>query len=297
MGSLIILSEEERLSDPDSSLLFNVPIGLLDPNHPAISLEASKAILRDRYHKKLIADGLETGNFQLDNNGNVVFQTKLLQHSFAGFIFEALAVRLFNDNLRTIGLRAFSWCTNKEKIKNDYIDQFKAIGKGFISTKNRFPSFYEYQSRFDIIFIRYKFQKNVYEPATVLGTTNDAGIQIKAITGNERSEIIDPLLSGKYTHVLTFLRHSNGIHSHTICMQIIESMHRNKEITLSQLHKLQDSICSPEMLGEDQRNVDDYYNYISYWYQGRANLDPIIYEGIGLEIKGFKYEHGILVPE
>jgi hypothetical protein len=297
VSSLIVLSEQERLADADSSLLFSVPLGLLDPNHPAMSLEASRAILRDRYHNKLIADGLETGNFKLDSNGNIIFETKLPQYSFAGFIFEALAVRLFNDNLRTIGRRAFSWCTKKEKVKNDYIDQFKAIGTGFISTKTSHPSFYGYQSRFDVIFIRFNFQKNIYEPATVLGTTNDAGVQIKAITGSERTEIIDPLIAGKYSHVLTFLRHPDGIHSHTVCMQIVESMYRSREISLSQLHELQDSIRSPEMLGEDQRNVDDYYNYISYWYQGRANPDPIIYEGVGLEVKGFKYESGILVPE
>lgn len=137
----------------------------------------------------------------------------------------------------------------------------------------------------------------MFEPATVLGTTNDAGIQIKAITGNEKAEIIDPLLSGKYSHVLTFLRHQDGIHSHTVCMQILDDMYRNREIELSQLHNLQDSIRSPEMLGEDQRNVDDYYQYINNWYQGRAEADPIIYEGVGLEVKGFKYESGILVPE
>lgn len=297
MGGLIILSEEERIADSDSSLLFNMPLGLLDPNHPAMSVEASRAILRDRYHNKLIADGLETGNFQLDSNGNVNFKTNLPQHSFSGFIFEALAVRLFNDNLRTIGRRAFSWCTKKEKVKDNYIDQFKAIGTGFISTKTNFTNFYAYQCRFDITFIRYNHLKAVYEPATVLGTTNDAGIQIKAITGNERTEIIEPLMSGKYSHVLTFLRHSNGIHSHTVCMQILDSMYRSREIELGQLHDLQDSIRCPEMLGEDQRNIDDYYKYISYWYQGRAASDSIIYEGVGLEVKGFKYERGILVPE
>lgn len=296
MSGLIVLSQTEKTQDPESSLLFTFPLGLLDPNHPAMSLEARRAILRDRYHERLIADGLETGNFQLDQNGNVNFKTNLPQFTFAGFIFEALAVRLFNDNMRTIGRRAFEWCTKKEKTKNSYIDQFKAIGTGFVTTKKQYPDFYSFHHRFDIQFIRLNPKNNMYEPVTVLGTTRDAGVQVKAITGNERTEIIDPLISGKYSNVLTFLRHSSGLHSHTVCMEILESMCRSREIDLAKKHELEDSIRSPEMLGEDQRNVDDYYNYINYWYQGRAQPDPIIYEGIGLEVKGFKYECGILVP-
>jgi hypothetical protein len=297
MGNLIVFSNQEKQEDTELDLLFNIPIGFIDPNHPDISVEMQKAILRDRYHDKLITDGIETGNFQLNQNGTINFQTKLPQYTFAGFIFEALAVRIFNDNMRTIGRNAFGWCTNRSKTKNDYIDQFKAIGTGFISTKQEHPDFYNFQHRFDIQFIRKNQKTELYDPATVLGTTRDAGVQVKAITGNEKTEIIEPLISGKYSHVLTFLRHADGLHSHTVCMQILNAMYRNHEIDLSQKNELEDSIRSPEMLGEDQRNVDDYYNYINHWYQGRAEPDNIIYEGVGLEIKGFKYSSGILVPD
>lgn len=296
MSDLIVLSRTDREQDHDLNIFFALPIGLLDPFHPAMSLEAKKIILRDRYHNKLIADGLETGNIQLGQDGKLLFFTKLPQFSFAGYIFEAFAVRLFNDNLRTIGRRAFSWCTNKERVKDDYIDQFKAIGTSFITTKSKYPEFYNCTHRFDVQFIRPTKASNLYEPATLLGTTRDAGIQIKAITGNEKSEIIDPIISGKYSHVLTFLRHANGMHSHAVCMEIINSMYRNREIELSTMHRLEESIKSPELLGEDQRSVDEYYQYIQHWYSGNANPDTIIYEGIGLEIKGFKYDGGILVP-
>lgn len=297
MSNLIILSQEEKQQDADSSILFQVPIGFLDPNHPNISIEAKKQILRDRYHKQLIQDGLETGNFTMNQDGSVNFRTNLAPHSFAGFIFEALAVRIFNDNLRTIGRRAFEWCTKRDRTKNDYLDQFKAIGTGFVTTQQTHPSIYSFQHRFDVQFIRPNPKDGEYESATVLGTSRDAGVQIKAITGNEKSEIIEPLISGKYSHVLTFLRHENGVHSSEICYNIIRQMYRNNEIDLSQKNQLEDSIKSPEMLGEDQRNVDDYYRYIHMWYMGQAQHDEIIYEGVGLEVKGFKYHNGILVPD
>lgn len=297
MGNLIILSEIEKQSDSESELLFQIPIGFLDPNHPNISIEVRKQILRDRYHNQLIQDGLETGNFTMNGDGSVNFRTNLPYHSFSGFIFEALAVRIFNDSWRTIGRRAFEWCTKRERTKNDYLEQFKAIGTGFVSTRQSYPSLYSFQHRFDIQFIRRNPKDGVYESATVLGTTRDAGVQIKAITGNEKAEIIEPLISGKYSHVVSFLRHDTGIHSVEVCYNIIRQMYKNHEIDLSQKDQLEDSIKSPEMLGEDQRNVDDYYNYIKMWYQGHAQPDSIIYEGVGLEVKGFKYSNGILVPD
>jgi hypothetical protein len=195
MSNLIVLSNQEKQENPALNLLFNIPIGFMDPNHPGVSVKAQKAILRDRYHDKLIADGLETGNFKLNQDGSVNFKTKLQQYTFAGFIFEALAVRLFNDNMRTIGRNAFEWCTNQVRMKNDsndYFDQFKAIGTGFISTKEQHLDFYHHgDNRFDIKFIRKNHAIDLYEPAIVLDSTRDAGIQVKAITGNEKTKIID----------------------------------------------------------------------------------------------------------
>ncbi|OUG59020.1 hypothetical protein AZZ62_005034, partial [Klebsiella variicola] len=43
--------------------------------------------------------------------------------------------------------------------------------------------------------------------------------------------------------------------------------------------------------------VDDYYRYILYWYSGRANSDQFIADGIGLEVKGYKYQNGLLIPD
>jgi len=295
MTNLVVLSDIEKNTDNELPLSFNTPISILDPFHESIPPELKKEILRQRYHDKLIADGIETGHFQVTAQG-ITFVTKQPIYSFAGFIFEAFSVRIVNDNINTIGKYMFSWCTKREKVKNDYINQFKAIGTGFITTKSAHPDFYSFQHKFDILFIRYK--NGLYEPATLLGTTREAGIQIKAITGNEKSEIIEPLISGKYTNVLTYLRHPDTkIHSYEVCMEIIKELYRQRSITLDRKNDLESRIKSPEMLGIDQRMVDEYYEYICAWYQGRATWDMNIYDGIGLEVKGYKYSNGILIPD
>lgn len=296
MTDKIIISDEEKHADVELEILFSGPLSLLDPRHPAVSEELQKKILHDRYQHKLIADGLETGHFFYDQDNILRFQTKQPIYTFAGFIFEAYAVNMFNNNMRTIGKKAFSWCTNREQCKDDYIDQFKVIGTGFITTRSLYPGFYGPQSNFDLLFIRKNLRQDVHEPATVLGTTNQAGIQIKAITGSEESEIIQPLRTGRYSHVLTVLRHTNGVHSFNRCMEILNSMYRNGEIQLSEKYDLERRISHPEMFGIDQREIDDYYQYILYWWNGHAQPDQFIKEGAGLEIKGYKYSNGLLVP-
>ena len=296
MSDKIILSNQERASDPSLEILFGGPLGLLDPNHPAVDSELQKRILYDRYHSVLIADGLETGHFLLDDKKNLRFQTKLPIHSFAGFIFEAFAVNKFNDNMRTIGKKAFSWCTNRSQCKDDYIDQFKVIGTGFVTTKSMYPQFYSPQNNFDLIFIKKNKKQQVYQYAEVLGTTNPAGIQVKAITGAELDEIIIPIQIAKYSHVLTFLRHTDGVHSYNRCVELLDSMYRNGKLDLSSKNEIERRIVHPEMLGIDQREIDDYYQYIKYWYSGQAQPDQFISEGVGLEVKGYKYQNGLLVP-
>lgn len=293
---MIITSTQERANDISLEILFSGPLSLLDPRHPAIDENLQKQILFDRYHKKLVADGLETGHFFYDNENQLKFQTKLPIYSFAGFIFEAYAVNIFNENLRTIGKSAFSWCTNRTQCKDEYIDQFKVIGTGFITTKSQHPNFYAPQNNLDLIFIKRNNNKSVNEPATVLGTTNTAGIQIKAITRSEEIEIIEPIRSGKYSHVLTFLRHADGVHSYNRCMDAINSMYKRGSLQLSEKYHIESRIAYPEMFGIDQRNVDDYYNYVSYWFSGHAKPDQFITEGVGLEVKGYKYSNGLLVP-
>ncbi len=133
MGNSIIVTQNDIYADQELSCLFKAPISLLDPFHPQISPEAKTAILKARYHDRLIADGLETGHFFYDQNQNMCFQTKQPLHSIAGFIFEAFAVRIMNENMLTVGRKAFEWCTKRQKTKADYIKQFKGVQTHFVA--------------------------------------------------------------------------------------------------------------------------------------------------------------------
>ena len=298
MSNKILCSNQEIQADPELRKIFDVPpLGLLDPSHPAINESLKKKILHDRYHDKLIADGLETGHFRYDQNHNIQFRTGLPVYSFAGYIFEAYAVQVFNDYMDSIGRRAFIWSTRRKKANQNYVSQYKAIGTGFITTQSSYPQFYNPQHQLDIKFIRKNPKENIYEPAIQLGTTLEAGIQIKAITNNEKEEIIDPILSGKYSYVLTFLRHSDGMHSFDKCMNLIKILFKNGSIGQDQKNLLESSIQNPEGIGMDQRNIDEYYEYIIHWYKGRADIHQFISEGISLEVKGYKYSNGLLIPE
>lgn len=296
MTNLIILPNDPLETVSGACTLLGAPVGLLDPRHPAITGDLRRAILRDRYHDDLLADGLETGHIILDNEGREMLRTSLPVFSFAGRVFEVYCVRRFNDDRECVGRNAFAWCTGRSRTKNEFFDQFKAIGTGFISTKNAYPYFYSPHDKFDIQFIRENPFTGEHEPALRLGSTRTAGIQVKATRGNEMDEIISPLLSGKYTHVITMLRHQTGMHSYYVCMDILSTMARNHQIDYTRKLELEAAILSPEMLGIDQYEIDYYYEYIHWWYEGRAANTEDVVDAIKLEITGYRYHNGVLIP-
>ncbi|MGU7772310.1 hypothetical protein ACV229_19320 [Burkholderia sp. MR1-5-21] len=297
MTELIILADEVSNSSSASSIRTGVPVGLLDPRHPAISPDVKRVILKDRYGDKLVADGLETGHLVLDGQGQLMFQSRLPVHSLVGHIFEAFCVRRFNDDKNGVGRNAFAWCTGRSRTRMEFIEQFVAIGTGFISTKNAFPHFYAPQDKFDIQFIRPNPDTGEHEPATYIDSTRPGGIQVKAIRGNELNEIITPLRTGRYTHVLTMLKHDSGRHSYQVCMRTLSDMAANHQINLTEKLRLENSIISPDMIGLDQYEIDDYYDYIGDWYNARAVPDNNIQDAMRLEIAGYKYQNGILIPD
>ena len=278
-----------------------IPLELLDHRHQKISPRVKHDILDAKFNKVLIADGLEHGFFKINDFGEIdIVCTRQSLPSIKGFIFEVATVRYINENITTIGKKIFDWCTNKLRSSTDeYIQKYKAIGTGFISTQNTYPSLYEPHSNTDIRFIKEcQSLDNGWEFALISGNNIPAGIQIKAITSNEINQIIKPLLSGKYTHVLTFLCGNNGIHTYINCMDEIRRMSLSGEITLEQKDFLEARICSPEHFGIRQYDVDDYSEYINFWYERRAKTETNdLIEAVGFEVAGYKYnESGILIP-
>ncbi|HHK8132004.1 TPA: hypothetical protein ACQVHH_005323, partial [Serratia marcescens] len=266
-------------------------------NHSAISPEIRKKILRERYKNQLIADGLETGHLK-EIRGNIYFVSKLSLESFAGFVFEAYLVSLFNRN-KNIGRAALTWCSCRQRqVMTNIYEKYKAIGTGFITTKALYPHLYAPQSRSDIIFIRNNLISGQPEPATENPTTNIAGIQVKAIRSNFKSEIIDPIVSGKYSHVITLLNDQYGTPSRTTCLRELDILANNGSIHPSMREFVSERIKGPEFLGISQRDVEDYYDYIRDFFSGSPiSSDENINDAMDAEIKRYKYKNGLLVPE
>jgi len=304
MSSLVAAPPASLESDPElaknvvralRSSGFDHTISKLDPFHPDLSASDRYEILKARYEEQLITDGLETGHFVLNDKGEIAVAISQPLPSVAGFIFEAFTVRAFNERKDSVGKKAFLWAAEKSRVKAEFLEQCHAVGTGFPSTSFRFPQLYNPTLRqFDIIFYRMNPHHNVPEPAVVKKTTNPAGIQVKVITGNEKSEIIDPLLQGKYRRVLTYLRHKDGRLSYEACMDLSTSLYESKQIDREQLDFLKKAVVSPEMLGIDQREVDAYYRYVQAWYRRQAAQDEIILHGLGIQINEKKYNGSLI---
>ncbi|MEG6585431.1 hypothetical protein [Dendrosporobacter sp. 1207_IL3150] len=264
--------------------------GILDTRHPSFSNEERYRIMLSKYQNDFISDALETGHFILKEDGIKVAIRTLSQNVsvIAGFIFEAYTVRIANNN-PNFGYKLFKWSTERKRLTESYYEKYHTVGVGFPKTDANFPGYYNPTLRqFDILFLTMNEKIGRPEPATIVGTTIPAGVQIKAITCNELKDIIHPLIAGQYSKVITYLRHLTGEHSYEVCMKEIKKLHRSGEITEDMKLKLEDSIAYPEMFGLDQRSVDDYYSFIKAWYFLRAKEDAFILKAIGIQSQEMK---------
>lgn len=277
---------------------------VLDPGHPWVlqNKQLRARILEDRYRDVFIQDALETGHCFLDAAGQLVFRTNEPAASFVGLALEAYVVRCINDKMRLIGRRALQWCSLRSSQPHDsFVDKFFAIGTGLTKTRVKHPFFYAPQSGVDVIFLR-PAKKSVtpavtHQPLTLMGTDVAAGIQIKAVQGNEMEEIIRPMLDNKYLNVLTLLKRPDGKHTADYCMDIIRRLSVKGKITELQRRHLERGICRPEDIGFDQREIDWYREYTTACYEGRVPSDDSMLDALAIEVKNYKYsEAGVLFP-
>lgn len=296
MSDNIIITPSDLRHDGELISVITAPLSVLDPRDSRLTLEQRRQVLKDKYEKQVIADGLDTGHLTLDLDGKMIFNSKQNLATFKGFIFEALTVRLINEQPDTIGKRAFAWCTDRKNVQNSYLKKFTAFGRGFKSTRSLYPGLHNTVHKSDVQFLTMNEQHNLPEVETIVNTKIETGIQVKAITGNERLEIIEPLLRGEYQYILTYLKHSDNIHSYVHCMNIIRDMYRFNEITHEQRCFLEKRIYSPEHLGINQYEIDEYSYYISDWFRGKCPGDKIIQDAAHNEIKNYKSNGTILVP-
>lgn len=212
-------------------------------------------------------DALQTGHLIMTPSGNFKFHTELPAESFVGFAVEAYVVRVLNNSLR-LKRHALLWCSRKMQVKDDFLSQFTAIGTGLLATKQNHISYFEPQSKLDVKFIRPRINKRTKEEYFDLlpqeGTHIPAGIQVKAITTNMKAEIVDKIISGEYSHVLTCCWSSErgGGHTKDVCMRILKEMLNADTLRYDQYFKAMDAIKSPSDLGFDQAEIDEYIKYL-----------------------------------
>jgi hypothetical protein len=295
-GDIIVFSGKNNLLKPEDSNLEGKIVDTLrqdgksefvkyiDPSIPEISEEEREEILRKRYQEKLVQDGLRSGHFVLDEGTGEM--KVAIQQSFpvvAGYILEAFITRICNQE-REKGKKIFKFATERERLQDNIFDRFHAIGTGSTRTENEYPQYYSPSNpQNDILFVTEEDEEVM--PASVVGSSRLAGVQVKAIRGNEYQQIVSPVSDGKYDKVITLLKHRDGRHSYDECIKKINEYIKDP----NKRDEMKEKIKHPRQLGIDQRRVEEYYQYIRYWYNGQAEADKAALQGVGLSIHDSMY--------
>ncbi|MFT8780913.1 hypothetical protein HK27_12055 [Acetobacter orientalis] len=245
-------------------------------------------VLEAKYHSDFLRDAQQTGQL-VNHDGHWFLRTNLGLPQFSGLVLEAAVVRHLVEN---VGSRrsAIAWCSRAAGMypNSNFIKKWLPVGRGAMSTKvNHLWCFDSNDPHLDIVFLKETPErarlKNPYlppfEPLTMEGTTVHAGIQVKAITCNEADQIVDPLISGKYAHVLTLLNRPDGQHSYDECLRLLSLARQEGRIDIHRYYNLCNSVRNPSQIGIDQYYINGLYEYISYWYQGRAHNITQILDG------------------
>ena len=281
--------------------LIKVPAAAVNALHPSFSDEDRQQLLTMQYRSVTYQDAMVSGNAYLDANGVLLMNTTRPEASFKGLVFEAYLARMCRDYPATIGRKVFAWCTERQsgRVSDSLLNQYTAFVTADKSLMNQVSTAWLYNtaSPFDVQFYRIN-ENGDAELATLVKSGTTAGIQVKAITGNERSEIIDLMLQNRYRHVLTLLRHSSGEHSHDVCMRILAALQRSGEITGDDYRSVVTRLAHPDQLGLDQYDVDQYSYYLSMLHRSGGNMDQNVVEAITLEVTDnlIQSQGGILLP-
>ncbi|MDX8367150.1 hypothetical protein [Cytobacillus sp. IB215665] len=252
-----------------------------------------KEALKFLYYNKINDDAITSGVLRIQNDGLAVLAGQSMP-AIAGFLYEAFVVRHANEN-KEIKKELYMWSNDgKRRLSDKQISKIEVLGLGFPEIKETHPDIYAPQHyNNDIGFIKYRnyvegailFNKNQLSNDIHLLYNNigrSLGIQIKAITGNERKEIIEPIIKNQYSHVLTLLRNNKSKkQSVDECRSILNKMYNNNEIDIDTMVSTMNAIRSPEQVGIRQNEVDDYYETIQYWYEDGMTNGNIISNPLG----------------
>lgn len=281
-----------------------VPEDAVSALHHSLSNEKRQHLLQRRFRNVTYLDAYVTGNAVINPMTGVLFlRTNRNEASFKGLVFEAAVARWCRENPIAIGKQVFAWCTGRHYNTTPNATYYKYTvfvrGDKALTQRPETAILYNTGAPFDVQFYTINPQHNKPEVATVMGTQIEAGVQVKAITGDELKEIIKPILDGSYTHVLTMLKHENGKHSYEVCMEILRNKHRKGELTDDEFSYVVRHVSYPEALGMTQQVIDEYSTYLSYAHKGAvANFTDDVSDAISLEVSDrlVASPGGILVP-
>jgi hypothetical protein len=290
----------------DGTLTTQIALSAIDPSHPSIPLFLKNELLRSRNRNQFIDDALATGHIK-EVNGRLIFKTQRPFPSFLGYMIEAYVVRQFNTSPETTGHAAKLWAANLAA-PSSITKEYKAVGTGFHTTKIDYPGLHSNSDSMDIKFVKKRHadanDNLLLDHLMVSQSTQPAGIQIKAITGNEKTEIIIPLMSGRYLNVLTCLEHPDGMHSYEACMEVLHGMRTSREVSELEYHRIKNAVHSPMQLGIYQVDINYYCKYakelhgkmseagveVSRLYDEEKDIATI-------EVANYTRRNGILVPD
>jgi hypothetical protein len=305
LDNLIILPADGSI-DSGGIITTPVPLEAIDPSHHKIEGFLKNSLLADRVRKGFIQDAINTGHL-VERDKDFLFITKRSFESFFGLLMESYLVRLINNYPDTVGHRAKNWAMDFLGPLSFSID-YKAVGTGFASTKNEYPSIYSNSDKMDIKFVK-KRDANAENPLLldhlmVYQTGHPAGIQVKAISTNFGSEIILPIIRGEYFKVVTCVELDSGKHSYEVCVEELKRMREKGGIDWETYHQVSKSIHAPEHIGAYQVDINYYQKFARQIYPHMSETGmPLSQMGVeeselaSMEVSGYSQKNGILVPD
>lgn len=236
-----------------------VDIELKNINSNRIRLEDYAKIIGKDTLKNLALEAIFSTKYFEFEDGKLLIGANVSIDKIAGHVFEALLVGIMRTNIET-GESLLNWCTGHgiNEFGGDFGSlsffsfyySLKIIAKAAKETKDWDGTKYCTTSKNDVEFYIRNPRKS--EASICIG-----GFQVKAIQGNEASEIIYPLLHKEYDYVITLLENMDE-HSYKRCERELERMVKKKKIDNELAHDIYSRIGKPEMFGISQ----DYINYV-----------------------------------
>ncbi|MEK5439325.1 MULTISPECIES: hypothetical protein [Paenibacillus] len=248
------------ISKKETKILINK----LDLNSPVeITEEDYIKVFGDRTLKSLLLQAMEESNHFDMGKRKIKTNTGIKQ--IVGCVLENFIVGLMGIDLTT-KKNLFEWCTGityhtfKEGMYgyDNFISLLfavKVVGRASKLTKIHQPDLFSTSDAHDIEF--YIPDLNRHNKLTPLG-----GLQVKALQGNEKVRIVEPLLKKKYKCVLTLLKDEKHVHSYERCSDILYDLYKKGEIDTSDYLEFTRRIKKPNQVGIPQRLINDIYTLL-----------------------------------